>query len=59
MNQNLAKAPFNIFVMHYAELQFILAELAFKGIITGNAQAYYENGVKLLSNNGDYHACNI
>jgi hypothetical protein len=32
--------------MHYSELQFILAELAFKGIITGNAQAYYEKGVQ-------------
>ncbi|WEK69749.1 MAG: SusD/RagB family nutrient-binding outer membrane lipoprotein [Candidatus Chryseobacterium colombiense] len=43
---NLAIAPFNIFVMHYSELQFILAELAFKGIITGNAQTYYEKGVQ-------------
>ncbi len=46
MNQNLAKAPLNILVYPYAELQFILSELAFKGIISGNAQTYYENGVK-------------
>ncbi|SEM47941.1 Starch-binding associating with outer membrane [Chryseobacterium taichungense] len=46
MNQNLAKAPLNILVYPYAELQFILSELAFKGIIPGNAQTYYENGVK-------------
>lgn len=46
MNQNLAKAPLNILVYPYAELQFILSELTFKGIIPGNAQTYYENGVK-------------
>lgn len=46
MNQNLAKAPLNILVYPYAELQFILSELAFKGIIPGNAQTFYENGVK-------------
>ncbi|WP_370900929.1 SusD/RagB family nutrient-binding outer membrane lipoprotein [Chryseobacterium gossypii] len=46
MNQNLAKAPLNILIYPYAELQFILSELAYKGIIQGNAQTYYENGVK-------------
>ena len=46
LNQNLAKAPLKILVMPYAELQFILSELAFKGIIPGNAQIFYENGVK-------------
>lgn len=46
MNQNLAKAPLNILVYPYAELQFILSELAFKGVIPGNEQPYYENGVK-------------
>jgi len=46
MNQNLAKAPLNILVFPYAELQFILSELAFKGIIPGSAQTFYENGVK-------------
>ncbi|GAA4152372.1 SusD/RagB family nutrient-binding outer membrane lipoprotein [Chryseobacterium ginsenosidimutans] len=46
MNQNLAKAPLNILVYPYAELQFILSELAYKGIIPGNAQTFYENGVK-------------
>ncbi|WP_312077306.1 SusD/RagB family nutrient-binding outer membrane lipoprotein [Chryseobacterium sp.] len=46
LNQNLAKAPLKILVMPYAEVQFILSELAFKGIITGNAQTFYENGVK-------------
>ncbi len=33
-------------ILPYAELQFILSELAFRGIINGNAQTYYENGVK-------------
>ena len=45
MNQNLAKAPLKVLVMPYAELQFILAELAYKGIISGSAQTYYEKGV--------------
>ncbi|MDM1552950.1 SusD/RagB family nutrient-binding outer membrane lipoprotein [Chryseobacterium indologenes] len=46
LNQNLAKAPLKLLVYPYAELQFILAELAFKGVIQGNAKTYYENGVK-------------
>ncbi|MEY8761049.1 SusD/RagB family nutrient-binding outer membrane lipoprotein [Chryseobacterium tongliaoense] len=46
MNQNLAKAPLNILIYPYAELQFTLSELANKGIIPGSAQTYYENGVK-------------
>jgi hypothetical protein len=46
LNQNLAKAPLKIFIYPYAELQFTLAELALKGIITGTAKTYYENGVK-------------
>ena len=46
MNQNLAKGPLNILILPYAEIQFILSELAFKGIISGNAQIFYENGVK-------------
>lgn len=33
-------------MMSYAELQFILAEAALKGWITGDAKTYYENGVK-------------
>lgn len=46
MNQNLAKAPLKILIYPYAELQFTLSELVLKGIIPGNAQSYYENGVK-------------
>lgn len=33
-------------IMTYAELQFLLAEAAEKGLIDGSAQTYYENGVK-------------
>lgn len=33
-------------IMTYAELQFILAEAARKSLITGNAQTYYEEGIK-------------
>src|SRR5690606_33948734 len=46
MNQNLAKAPMKVLVYPYAELQFTLAEFVQKGIIAGNAQTFYESGVK-------------
>lgn len=32
-------------IMSYAELMFILAEAAFDGDITGDAQAYFEQGI--------------
>lgn len=32
-------------LMQYAELQFIMAEAAQRGLITGDAQTYYENGI--------------
>ncbi len=32
--------------LSYAQVQFQLAELAVRGIVTGDAKAYYENGVK-------------
>ena len=32
-------------IMTFAELQFLLAEAAEKGLISGDAKAYYENGV--------------
>ncbi len=38
---NIAKGV----VMTYAELQFLLAEAAEKGLISGEAKTYYENGV--------------
>lgn len=33
-------------VMTYAELQFLLAEAAQKGLISGDAKAYYESGIQ-------------
>jgi len=32
-------------IMTYAELQFLLAEAAEKGLVSGDAKTYYENGV--------------
>lgn len=40
-NKNLVKAK----VMTYAEQQFILAEAALKGYITGNAATFYNSGI--------------
>lgn len=45
-NQNLAKAPLTLKLMGYSELQFILAELALKNVISGNVQSFYDKGVK-------------
>lgn len=45
LNKNLAVAPLDVLLMTYSEVQFILAELSFKGIISGNTKTYYENGV--------------
>lgn len=44
--QALAKGPLTLLIYPYSELQFTLSELALKGIITGDAKTYYENGVK-------------
>lgn len=44
-NQSLAKAPFKIILMSTAEVKFILAELAQKKIIAGDAEQYYKEGV--------------
>lgn len=38
-------AAVEMVIMHYAELQFILAEAAQKGYITGDAATFYQNGV--------------
>jgi len=37
-------------VMTYAELQFLLAEAAEKGLVSGDAKTYYENGVNASFN---------
>ncbi|WP_114793336.1 SusD/RagB family nutrient-binding outer membrane lipoprotein [Niabella yanshanensis] len=38
--------PLSGMMMNYAELQFILAEAAVKGWISGQAESYYKEGVK-------------
>ncbi len=40
-----SSAPTYARLITYAEVQFILAEAALKGYITGSAQTYYNNGV--------------
>ncbi|ATL48678.1 SusD/RagB family nutrient-binding outer membrane lipoprotein [Chitinophaga caeni] len=37
-------------ILNYPELQFILAEAALKGYISGSAQSFYEEGVKAALN---------
>ncbi|MCY0971113.1 SusD/RagB family nutrient-binding outer membrane lipoprotein [Chryseobacterium wangxinyae] len=48
LHGNLAKAPMKILVMTYSEVQFILAELAYKGIISGTAKVFYDAGSKSI-----------
>ncbi len=45
-NIALVTAPMISLIMTYAEVEFIRAELAQKGIITADAKLAYENGVK-------------
>lgn len=45
-NQAIAIAPMKLVLMPYAEVEFIKAELAQKGIIADNAGTHYEKGVK-------------
>lgn len=47
-NHNIAlvQAPMISLVLTYAEVEFIKAELAAKGVISSDAQLHYENGVK-------------
>ncbi|WP_114777469.1 SusD/RagB family nutrient-binding outer membrane lipoprotein [Botryobacter ruber] len=46
LNIALVTAPMIAVIMSYAEVEFIKAELAQKGVITSDAQTHYENGVK-------------
>lgn len=43
--QSLQTDPMTGMMMNYAELQFILAEAAAKGWISGSAASYYNNGI--------------
>ena len=42
----LQTEPLAGMIMNYAELQFTLAELALKGIISGDAETFYKEGVQ-------------
>lgn len=46
LNIALVTAPMTAVIMTYAEVEFIKAELAQRGITSGNAKTHYENGVK-------------
>lgn len=45
-NQGIAKAPMQLALMTYSELEFIKAELAQRGIVGSDAKSAYERGVK-------------
>ena len=45
-SNNTAVAPMKNIIMTYAEVEFIKAVLAFKGLIAGDAETSYKNGVK-------------
>lgn len=44
-NNNTAIAPMKNIIMTFAEVEFIKTELAFKGIIAGDAEALYKSGI--------------
>ena len=46
MIRALVEAPMVCIIMTYAEVEFIKAELAQKGIITSDAETHYKNGIK-------------
>lgn len=42
----IAQAPMDLQILTFSEVEFIKAELALRGIIDGDAKAFYENGVR-------------
>lgn len=46
LNTDLVVAPMQSVIMSYAEVEFIKAELAQKGVIASDAKEHYEKGVK-------------
>lgn len=44
-NQTMAKAPLDLMVMPYCEVEFIKAELAYRGIIPESAEEHYNKAV--------------
>lgn len=49
-NQDIVKAPLNLMLMTYAEVEFIIAELIQRGIVAGDARTHYERGVEASAN---------
>lgn len=45
-NDAQAKTPMKNFIMTFSEIEFIKAELIFKGKISGDAETAYNNGIK-------------
>src|SRR5690606_23686419 len=45
-NNNTAVAPMKNIIMTYAEIEFIKAELSFKGLITGDAETHFKQGTE-------------
>lgn len=56
INRRFAYEPINepSLLMGYAELQFILAEAVVRGWISGDADAYYKNGIEASLNFSDF-----
>lgn len=46
INQQLAKAPLKIVLLSYAEVEFIKAEMAQRGLISSAAKMHYEAGIR-------------
>src|SRR5699024_9702097 len=57
INNRYAYDPINesSVLMSYAEVQFLLAEAVVRGWITGDAQTYYENGIKASMDFSNYN----
>jgi hypothetical protein len=44
--QDIVKAPLDLMMMSYAEVELIIAELIQRGIVAGDASSHYERGVE-------------
>ena len=45
-SQDIVKAPLHLILITYSEVEFILAELMQRGVVSGDAQVHYERGVE-------------
>ena len=48
LNNSLATPPLKVLFMTYAEVEFIKAEMAFRGLISGSAEKHYEKAVTAI-----------